>query len=168
MGFNSGFKGLIYLHCMMMHGLTNVKHKEPVSASSKSAFRCLPRRLRLFCLHKSTIFVILLLFCVVKCRSQFDLHLLSFSPNRYTFNCYKISSFFVAKKGRNPQFFWKNIIYIDVKRFSSLIPRVRISFPYKKLGSANALYTINKQYRRQFVLSAVIPNLRLPYGLLKN
>jgi len=25
MGFNSGFKGLIYLNLMMMHGLTKVK-----------------------------------------------------------------------------------------------------------------------------------------------
>jgi hypothetical protein len=25
MGFNSAFKGLIYLNCMMMHGLANVR-----------------------------------------------------------------------------------------------------------------------------------------------
>jgi hypothetical protein len=45
-----------------------------VSASSNSLFKNLPRLLRPFGLKFSPIFVILLLFIFVTCRSQFDLH----------------------------------------------------------------------------------------------
>ena len=50
----------------------------PVSASSNSLFKGLPNRLRPFGLQISLNFGILLLFILVKCRSLFDLYLLSF------------------------------------------------------------------------------------------
>jgi hypothetical protein len=65
----------------------------PVSVSSISLFKGLPSRHRPFGLQFSIIFGILLLSILVTCRSQFDLHLLSFSSVGSTFNSSKISSF---------------------------------------------------------------------------
>jgi len=69
-----------------------------VSASSYSLFKGLPSRLRPFGLQFNIIFSILLLFIPVTCRSQFDLHLLSFSSPGFTANSSKISSFFLWSK----------------------------------------------------------------------
>ena len=66
--------------------------ERPLSALSISLFVGLPSRHRPFVLQFSIIFGILLLFILVTCRSQFDLHLLSFSSIGYTFNSSKISS----------------------------------------------------------------------------
>jgi hypothetical protein len=66
--------------------------ERPLSALSISLFIGLPSRHRPFVLKFSIIFGILLLFILVTCRSQFDLHLLSFSSIGYTFNSSKISS----------------------------------------------------------------------------
>ena len=63
----------------------------PVSASSNGLFKGLPSRLRPFCLHFGTNSAILLLLILVTCRSQFDLYLLSYSPNRHNFKASKIS-----------------------------------------------------------------------------
>ena len=57
----------------------------PVSASSNGLFKGLPSRLRPFALQFSIIFDNLLLFILVTCRGQFDLHLLSFSSAGSTF-----------------------------------------------------------------------------------
>ena len=65
----------------------------PVSPSSISLFKGLPSRHLSFGQQFSIIFGILLLFILVTCRSQFDLHFLSFSSVGSTFNSSKISSF---------------------------------------------------------------------------
>ena len=57
----------------------------PVSASSIGTFEGLPSRLGPFGLEFSIIFGFLLLFILVTCRSQFYLHLLSFSSSGSTF-----------------------------------------------------------------------------------
>jgi len=64
----------------------------PVSASPNSLFKGLPSRLRPFGIQFRIISGILL-FVLVTCCSQFDLHLLSFSSNGSTFNSSKFSSF---------------------------------------------------------------------------
>ena len=70
----------------------------PVSASSNSLLKVLPNRLRSFGQYFNIIFGTLLLFILVTCRRQFDLYLLSFLSNRYTFDSSKISSFLLWSK----------------------------------------------------------------------
>jgi hypothetical protein len=67
--------------------------ERPASASSNSPFKALPGSLRPFALQFSTALAILLLFILVASRSQFDLHLLSFSSTGSTFSSSKLSSF---------------------------------------------------------------------------
>jgi hypothetical protein len=69
-----------------------------VSASSNALCKRLPCRLRPFGLQFSIISGILLLFIPATCRSQFDLHLLSFSLTGFTSNPIKIFIPFVVKQ----------------------------------------------------------------------
>jgi hypothetical protein len=61
-------------------------------------FKGLPCRLHPLGLKPSIILVILLLFVLLTCLSQFDLHLLSFSSAGSTFNSYKISPYLSGPK----------------------------------------------------------------------
>jgi len=54
----------------------------PVAVSSNCLFKGLPSCLRPFGLQFGMIYAILLLFILIKCRSQFQLNLLSFSSTR--------------------------------------------------------------------------------------
>ena len=65
----------------------------PVSASSNSLVKGLPSRLRPFAKKFNIIFVVLFLFILFTCRSQFDLYLLSFSSTGSAFSSSKTSSF---------------------------------------------------------------------------
>jgi len=84
------FPGIIIIIIIVRHQLGLDR---TVSASSDSLFKSLPSRLRPFGLQFNIIFAIPLLFIPVTCRTQFDLHLLSFSSTGFTLNSSKISSF---------------------------------------------------------------------------
>ena len=90
-----------------------------VPVSSNSLFNGLSSRLRPFGPHVSIIFGILLMFILVTCRSQFDLHLLRFSSTRSTFISSKISSFLLSSKTVYPAVIPNNFIWIDVNHFVS-------------------------------------------------
>ena len=107
----------------------------PVSASSNSLFKGLPSRLRPFGLpYFSIIFAILLLFILVTCRSQFDLHFLSFSSADSTFNSSSISSFILRSKRWYPSLLPKNSILIDVNCFLSFFLWSKFRFHIKEFG----------------------------------
>ena len=68
---------------------------KPVAISSNTLCKGLPCRLRTFGLQFSNIFVVLLLFILVTCRSKLDLYLLSVKSTGSAFNPSKIYSFLV-------------------------------------------------------------------------
>ena len=109
-----------------------------VSALSNSLFKGLLSCLRPFGLQFSIIFGILL-FILVKFRSQFDLYHLSFSSTGSTFNS---RNFFIPSVRKNvPGYSSATFITTDVISFLSIFLRVQISLPHTRTGIASALYT---------------------------
>jgi hypothetical protein len=77
-----------------------------LSASSKSLLKGLPNRLLPFCLQFSILFgILLLLFILVTCHSQFYLYLLSFSFSWFSFQILKFLHFSCGQKGCARLFF---------------------------------------------------------------
>ena len=114
----------------------------PVSASSNSLYKGLPRRLRPYGLQFSIIFYILLLFILVTCRSQSDLYLLSFSSAGSAFKSSNNFPYSLWSKRVHPAVLRKNFISNDVKPFVSFFfIRIQISLSYKRMRRASELYT---------------------------
>ena len=115
----------------------------PVLASSNCLFKILPSRLPPFGLQFSIIFAVLLLFIRVTCRSQCDLYLLSFWSPVSTFSSFKTSSFRLWSKRVPTAVILKNLNSFVVNCFNlSFFLRIQILLPFKRLGTASALYRV--------------------------
>jgi len=149
------------------HNITINRHElgldRPVSAPSNCLFIVLPSRPLSSSLLYSTIFRILLLLILITCRSQFELYLFIFSPTASTFNSPKISSGLVWSKSVHSAVLVKNFISVDENRFVSFFLKMKISLPFKRMGTASALHIVRSgnnisamSYRPQFVRTYVV------------
>ena len=77
--------------------------------------------------------------CIVHAVSR--LYLLSFSSTGSAFTSSRTSLFLLWSNGVYQLFFWKISSQLDANHFLSLFLRAQISFPYKRVGTASALYT---------------------------
>jgi hypothetical protein len=113
--------------------------ERPVVASSISLFKGLLRHIRPFGLNSALFLAPCCLFLL--CHSQFHLYFLSFLSTGYNFNFSKISSFLLWPERVLLPVLLKNFILSDVNYFLSLVLGVQIFLPYKRMGTANLLYT---------------------------
>jgi hypothetical protein len=104
----------------------------PVSTSTDSLFKCLPSRHRPFGLQFSIIFVTLLLFILVTCRSKFC-YLLIFSSTGSTFNSSQFLHSFCDQKCE-PALLLENCISIDVNSSYHFLLGSKFRFHVKECG----------------------------------
>jgi hypothetical protein len=111
-----------------------LRFDRPVSVSSNSLFRVLPRRLPPFGLLFCIIFGILL-FILVACRSQFDLYLRTFFSSGPTFNSSGFSSFL---------YWFKKKVSTRLCEVHSVTPHTQT--PASTALTKEALRTVSQRY----------------------
>ena len=145
----------------------------PVSFWSNSLFKVFQVAFAHLVYDSALFLSILLLFILVTFFSQFDLYLLSILSNFRKF-------LLLVKKRAYPTVLLEKFRLDWCQSFLSLFLRVQISLPYKRMGTASALYTfILENFWPRVVLKSVVSNsqylskfsyflLNIPYFSIDN